>query len=129
MLFCTGDFDSSTVTFNFNTAATEVKEDYTYNAVLEDDSDDENVEGFILYFEFMEDQLIPDDFSRLSQTTAVTLVTIIDNDGRKLLFIEVQFGFSYPPHSVIVIHFCLLLHSEADLYTNTFEHHYSECVL
>ena len=93
-LFYADDFDSSTVTFNFNMGATVLTQDYTYNAVLEDDSKDENVEGFILYFEFMEDQLIPDDFSRLSQTTAVTLVTIIDNDGRKLLVMKFSLTLS-----------------------------------
>lgn len=61
-------------------------EGYTYNAVLTDDTEDENVEGFILHFEFVESRLNPDDYSRLSQTTAATLVTIIDNDGRECVF-------------------------------------------
>ena len=52
--------------------------------MLEDDEEDENLEGFILYFEFLESQLSADDYSRLSATTSVTLVTLIDNDGRKL---------------------------------------------
>ena len=76
-MFYADDFDSSTVTFNFTVGATVLTQDYKYNAILEDDSEDENVEGFILYFEFMEDQLIPDDFSRLSQTTAVTAVHLV----------------------------------------------------
>ena len=63
-------------------------EGYTYNAVLTDDTEDENVEGFILHFEFVESRLNPDDYSRLSQTTAATLVTIIDNDGRECVFFK-----------------------------------------
>ena len=62
----------------------EVSQSYTYNADLEDDEENENIEGFILYFSFRESQFNPDDFSRLSHTSGVTLVTLIDNDGREL---------------------------------------------
>lgn len=81
----TGDFDDSVIEFDFNVTASVVTKDYTYNAVLTDDDMDENVEGFILYSEFKKSRLNPDDYSRLSQETAVTLVTIIDNDGCKLM--------------------------------------------
>lgn len=79
----TDDFDASTSDFNFDAAATDITEAYTYNAVLEDDEDVENLEGFILYYEFPEDQFNLDDYSRLSQMSGVTLVTIIDDDGCK----------------------------------------------
>lgn len=74
-----------------------VTKQYTYNAVIADDDRDENVEGFILYFEFEESVLNPDDYSRLSQTTAVTLVTIIDNDGCKLMmnFMSLEISYLY----------------------------------
>lgn len=79
----TGDFDVSAVEVVFNVTAGVGTKQHTYNAVIADDDEDENVEGFILYFEFQESVLNPDDYSRLSQTTAVTLVRIIDNDGCK----------------------------------------------
>lgn len=71
------------MTLTFNVTPTAVTERYTYDALLEDDEKDENVEGFILSFEFSADQFNPDDYNRLSQTTGITLVTIIDNDGCK----------------------------------------------
>lgn len=82
---------------------------YTYNAVIADDDEDENVEGFILYFEFKESVLDRDDYSRLNQTTAVTLVTIIDNDGCKLM------NFVSPKLSYIEQSLVYLLCSKAGL--------------
>ena len=80
------DFDDAVINYNFEEAGTAVDRLYTYNAVLEDDEIDENVEGFILYFRFMSNQFNPDDFIRLSHFFGFTLVTIIDNDGRKFFY-------------------------------------------
>ena len=86
LLFRIGDFDESTINFDFEATPAEVSQSYTYNAVLEDDEENENIEGFILYFRFTESQFNPDDYNRLSQTSGVTLVTLIDNDGRMFFF-------------------------------------------
>ena len=83
IFYYTDDFDDSTVTLTFSVTPTPVTENYAYDALLEDDEKDENVEGFILLFEFSADDFNPDDYNRLSQTNIVTLVTIIDNDGCK----------------------------------------------
>ena len=56
-------------------------EPYVYNALLQDDTEDESVEGFILYFEFDENQINSDDYDRLNRGTGAILVNIIDNDG------------------------------------------------
>ena len=91
LLFRTGDFDESTINFDFEVTPAEVSQSYTYNAVLEDDEENENIEGFILYFRFTESQFNPDDYNRLSQTSGVTLVTLIDNDGRMFFFLAYDF--------------------------------------
>ena len=69
------------INYNFEATPSAVTKSYLFNAVLDDDDIDENVEGFILYYKFTESEFNPDDYGRLSHTSAATLVTIIDNDG------------------------------------------------
>lgn len=87
----TDDFVSSVVEFEFSSSAGEVTETYTYSANLTEDEENENIEGYILYWTFDESQFNSDDYSRLSNTSAVTLITLIDNDGCKSYITQLCF--------------------------------------
>lgn len=56
---------------------------YELSISLPDDDVFEEDEGFILYFEFDENEINADDFSRLNTGTKTILVTISDNDACK----------------------------------------------
>lgn len=56
---------------------------YNMSITVQDDDKLEGDEGFILYFEFDESQINPDDFRRLETGTRTILVTIKDNDACK----------------------------------------------
>ena len=57
--------------------------DFLYNvsSAVVDDGERETDEGFILYFDFDEDEANPDDLSRLRFGTGAILITIRDDDG------------------------------------------------
>ena len=54
---------------------------FNVNGAITDDATPEGDEGFILYFEFDEDDIDPADFSRLNVGVGAILITIWDDDS------------------------------------------------
>jgi len=56
---------------------------YGLCGIAVDDREAEEEEGFILYFDFDQSAIHPDDYSRLQIGNAAILIRIIDNDIRE----------------------------------------------
>lgn len=69
--------------FTFSASLTNITTSYDVNIALQDDDDFEGNEGFILYFDFDQNEINPADFGRLETGTKTILVTIVDSDGCK----------------------------------------------
>jgi len=78
-----GDFNSTGFSFVFGASPAPIAADYLYNlgGLTFDDQEVEGDEGFILYFDFDQTAIHPDDYSRLQIGNGATLVRITDNDG------------------------------------------------
>ena len=70
--------------FTFSASPDTITTNYGISIEVEEDEDFEDNEGFILYFEFDESQINFIDFSRLETGTRTILITIVDNDARKI---------------------------------------------
>ena len=79
-----GDFDDSFSTpFSFSAGQQIDTTNYDVTISIMEDDVFEDDEGFILYFQFNENEINPTDFSRLETDTRTILVVITDNDGCK----------------------------------------------
>lgn len=83
--FFLDDFTASVSMLSYESISTENETDYIYDvgARVVDDEVEEEVEGFVLFVNFDENQIERDDFSRLNSGSGAVLVQIIDNDGCK----------------------------------------------
>ena len=78
-----GDFNSTGFSFAFEVTSglTTVNYEYDLGDIVFDDQEEEEEEGFILYFDFDQTAIHPDDYSRLQIGNGTILVRITDNDG------------------------------------------------
>ena len=82
-----GDFSLPGFNFVFRNSSSLLAADYVYGlcGIAVDDQEVEKEEGFILYFDFDQTAIHPDDYSRLQIGNAAMLIRITDNDIRKYI--------------------------------------------
>ena len=85
------DFNAFVFMLSYASTSPDNKTDYIYDtgAAIVDDENEEDVEGFVLFLSFDENEIERDDVSRLNSGIGAVLVHIIDNDGCEYSLYEV----------------------------------------